>query len=312
MKWSCRMYLHKEDRELFKDMIQYVSEKANVREDIIEKDYYVTLLLLELSQIDYPVVFKGGTSLSKAYKVIDRFSEDIDITFTEHLGEARRKKLKYKVMQPISEKLGLTISNWEYIESDKNLNQYIFSYESVVDDVDDKIPSAVIIETSLMSYSFPTNVCEISNYLYEYLKDIQHEVLKECYLLPFKMRVQSLERTLIDKIFAICDYYLLNSAKKNARHLYDIYKLQNFINIDDEFLQLVKEVRMHRLSLGDTIAPAACYDINIKQLALEICESDFYKQDYEATTVFMISDQIEYETVRDNYLNIVQKIWIEE
>lgn len=103
------MYLHKEDRELFKDMIRYVSEKANIREDIIEKDYYVTLLLLELSQIEYPVVFKGGTSLSKAYRVIDRFSEDIDITFTEHLGEARRKKLKYKVMRPISEKLGLTI-----------------------------------------------------------------------------------------------------------------------------------------------------------------------------------------------------------
>ena len=159
------MYLHKEDRELFKDMIRYVSEKANIREDIIEKDYYVTLLLLELSQIEYPVVFKGGTSLSKAYRVIDRFSEDIDITFTEHLGEARRKKLKYKVMRPISEKLGLTIVNWEHIESDKDLNRYVFSYESVVDDADDKIPSVVIIETSLMSYSFPTNMCEISNYL---------------------------------------------------------------------------------------------------------------------------------------------------
>lgn len=306
------MYLHKEDRELFKDMIRYVSEKANIREDIIEKDYYVTLLLLELSQIEYPVVFKGGTSLSKAYRVIDRFSEDIDITFTEHLGEARRKKLKYKVMRPISEKLGLTIVNWEHIESDKDLNRYVFSYESVVDDADDKIPSVVIIETSLMSYSFPTNMCEISNYLYEYLKDSQFQVLEDYSLLPFKMRVQSLERTLIDKVFAVCDYYLLNKAKKNARHLYDIYRLQNFINIDDKFLKLVKEVRMHRLSLEDTIAPAASYDIDIKQLAAEICESDFYKQDYEATTIFMISDQIEYETVRDNYLDIVQKIWIEE
>lgn len=38
-------------------------------------------------------MFKGGTSLSKAFHVIDRFSEDIDITFTEHLGESRRKKL---------------------------------------------------------------------------------------------------------------------------------------------------------------------------------------------------------------------------
>lgn len=85
MKWSYKMYLHNEDKELFRDMIQYVSELANVREDIVEKDYYVTIILEELSKMIYPVVFKGGTSLSKAYGVIDRFSEDIDITFSEHI-----------------------------------------------------------------------------------------------------------------------------------------------------------------------------------------------------------------------------------
>lgn len=85
------MYLHKENRELLRDAILLTSERMNVSEDIVEKDYYVTLILRKLSTIEYPVVFKGGTSLSKAYKVIDRFSEDIDITFTEHLGEARKK-----------------------------------------------------------------------------------------------------------------------------------------------------------------------------------------------------------------------------
>ena len=125
------MFLHNNDRELFCDVIKYVSEKANIREDIIEKDYYVTMILKELSKIEYPVVFKGGTSLSKAYKIINRFSEDVDITFTEHLGEARRRKLKYNVLKPISEKLGLVISNWNKIESDKDLNHYDFVYESV-------------------------------------------------------------------------------------------------------------------------------------------------------------------------------------
>lgn len=86
------MYLHKENRELFRDVILLVSERSEVSEDIVEKDYYVTMILKKLSKIDYPVVFKGGTSLSKAFHVIDRFSEDIDITFTEHLGEARRIK----------------------------------------------------------------------------------------------------------------------------------------------------------------------------------------------------------------------------
>ena len=79
------MYLHKENRELFRDAILLTSQKLEVSEDIVEKDYYVTLILKKLSSIKYPVVFKGGTSLSKAFQVIDRFSEDIDITFTEHL-----------------------------------------------------------------------------------------------------------------------------------------------------------------------------------------------------------------------------------
>ena len=71
-------------------------------------------------------MFKGGTSLSKAFQVIDRFSEDIDITFTEHLGEARRKKLKYNILKSNADELGLVIRNFDSIESDKNLNHYDF------------------------------------------------------------------------------------------------------------------------------------------------------------------------------------------
>lgn len=303
------MYLHNEDKALFQDMIQYVSEQANVREDIVEKDYYVTIILKELSKMVCPVVFKGGTSLSKAYGVIDRFSEDIDITFSEHIGEARRKKLKYNVMKPIEDKLGLTIINWNHIESDKDLNRYVFSYESIVQDYMDKIQTSVIIETSLMSYSFPTKLRKISNYAYVYMRNNQLEFLDQYGLLPFEMRVQSLERTLIDKIFAICDYYLLGRDKKNARHLYDIFKIQNFVEINDDFINLVQEVRKHRILLTEKIAPAASFDVNIKQLAMEICDTNFYKQDYEDTTIFMISDQISYEVVRDNYLETVKKIW---
>lgn len=90
------MYLHKDDKELLRDIIVTVSERTGIDESIVEKDYYVTMILKELVQRNPNVVFKGGTSLSKAYHVIDRFSEDIDITFEEHLGEARRKKIKYQ------------------------------------------------------------------------------------------------------------------------------------------------------------------------------------------------------------------------
>lgn len=63
-------------------------------------------------------VFKGGTSLSKGFHVINRFSEDIDITFKEHIGESRRKKLKNVVLKGISEELEMPIANWNETQSD--------------------------------------------------------------------------------------------------------------------------------------------------------------------------------------------------
>ena len=89
------MYLHKDDKELLRDIIVTVSECTVIEESIVEKDYYVTMILRELVQRNTNVVFKGGTSLSKAYHVIDRFSEDIDITFEEYLGEERKSNISY-------------------------------------------------------------------------------------------------------------------------------------------------------------------------------------------------------------------------
>lgn len=106
------MYLH-EDREIFKDLIEQVSDEICRAAIVVEKDYYVTLILKLLSEQLEHCVFKGGTSLSKGFHAIDRFSEDIDITFDEHIGESRRKKLKNVVLKGISEKLGMPIANWK-------------------------------------------------------------------------------------------------------------------------------------------------------------------------------------------------------
>lgn len=150
------MYLHEKDKELLRDIIVTVSERAGWDENIVEKDYYVTMILKELVTRNSNVVFKGGTSLSKAYHLIDRFSEDIDITFEEHLGEARRKKIKYQLIQPVSEALGMSIVNWNYIESDKDYNHYDFLYESVNIVEKSGLRPYVKLETALMSYAYPT------------------------------------------------------------------------------------------------------------------------------------------------------------
>ncbi len=304
------MYLHKENKELFRDVILLTSQKLEVSEDIVEKDYYVTLILKKLSQIDYPIVFKGGTSLSKAFNVIDRFSEDIDITFSEHLGEARRKKLKYKILKPIADELGLVIRNFGSVESDKNLNHYDFYYEPVAGDrVINAIPPYVKLETSLMSYAFPTEERKLGNYILDAL-GVDEKVLISAYdLQPFPMRVQSLNRTLIDKIFALCDYYLQGKAHRNARHLYDIYKLADYVEVDEEFINLLKEVRFHRIEMGREIAPAAPLDVNILELVQRICDEEFYKEDYEETTLKLISDSLEYEIVKNHYKELAKKIF---
>ena len=49
------MYLHKENKELFRDAILLASQKLEVSEYIVEKDYYVTLILKKLSSIDLPL-----------------------------------------------------------------------------------------------------------------------------------------------------------------------------------------------------------------------------------------------------------------
>lgn len=91
------MYLHKDDKELLRDIIVTVSERTGIDESIVEKDYYVTMILKELVQRNPNVVFKGGTSLSKAYHVIDRFSEDIDITLKSiwEKPEGRKSNISY-------------------------------------------------------------------------------------------------------------------------------------------------------------------------------------------------------------------------
>jgi predicted nucleotidyltransferase component of viral defense system len=289
------MYLHN-DKELFNDIVALTAERIGQAQDIVEKDYYVTMILRKLSACEYPVCFKGGTSLSKAYSVIDRFSEDIDITFTEHLGEKRRKKLKYNILKPIADDIGLEITNWDSIESDKEYNHYDMAYDSIVDDP--FLDTYVKLETALMSYAFPTVERVISNYIYQALKEEEPDLLEEYGLTPFTMQVQALERTLIDKVFALCDYYLQDKPARNSRHLYDIYKIANEITVTNDFRKLITEVRAHRQSMKNDISPAADNSVDIPALIKKFCEKDFYADDYEKTTKNLISDDISYNEVK--------------
>lgn len=65
---------------MFEEIIEAAADEFNLQTFQVEKDYYVSLLLKNLREVAPSIVFKGGTSLSKCYQVINRFSEDIDLT----------------------------------------------------------------------------------------------------------------------------------------------------------------------------------------------------------------------------------------
>ncbi|WP_290761516.1 nucleotidyl transferase AbiEii/AbiGii toxin family protein [Fibrobacter sp. UBA4297] len=293
------MYLH-ENRERFLNVLETVSRISGIQADLVEKDYYVSLILKEIATSSDKAVFKGGTSLSKALKVINRFSEDIDISFSEHIGTSRRKKLKYNIIAPIAKKLGLVITNLDKTQSDRDINNYIFEYKPLCKSNAHIVP-AVKVETSLVTAVFPFEAMPIGNYIADYAKDIS---LSDYGLEPFMMNVQALERTLIDKVFAICDYYLTGKPRRLSRHIYDIHKILSLIKFDEQFKELLQKVREIRCSLD--ICPSAKPGISINLLLKEICDKNFFKQDYEGVTQFFIFDNIKYKEAKTSLQKIIE------
>ncbi len=300
------MYLH-DDEALFAEVIAEVNTTTGISQSIIEKDYYVTMILRLLADNAPAAVFKGGTALSKCFHLIDRFSEDIDITFAEHLGESRRKKLKYNILKAISDELRMPIENWNSIESDKDYNYYLFSYQPISEGGIPGIRSNVKLETALVSYSFPTEEKAVSSIIYEALESSAPDIISDYGLQKFPMKVQSVSRTFLDKIFALCDYYMEGKTKRYSRHLYDIYKLYPSITIDDGFKALAEQVREHRSHLP--ICPSAQNGTNIAELIYEFLDKKFYKSDYDTITRALIYDDVSYEQTALTLREIADKLF---
>lgn len=283
-------YLHK-DAELFAQSLAVSVRKTGRQPEIIEKDYYVTMILKGLASHFDAAVFKGGTSLSKCYQAINRFSEDIDITSDRSLSQGERKKLKDAIIL-IAEEMGLTIVNIETIKSRMDYNRYEIAYRPSDSHADTAVTSTVLLETSFAEYSFPVVTLPVRSYLGDLFADEAPAQIERYGLAPFSMRVQSLERTLIDKVFALCDYYLRDNLVRNSRHLYDIHKLLSRVNQDDTFYRLVKDVRTARAV--KKICPSAQPGVDVSKLLSEICAKRAYEEDYNALTVKLLGENVTF------------------
>ena len=285
------MYLHN-DKELFKEVVYATANEISLPIAIIEKDYYVTMILRELSKRAPECVFKGGTSLSKCHHIIDRFSEDIDITFSNDLGRGARRRFKENVVIKISEELEMPIPDVDVIWSKADYQCYIFKYFPIDGYVSESMFPGVKMEVVLMSKAFPTEKILVDSYIYQFLMKDNMDIVEEYGLKPFEMNVQSLERTFIDKVFAICDYYLEDDIKFHSRHIFDIYMLLPKMNFNDEFEQLIKEVREHRRQIGR--CPSSASDVNVRSLLVQIVENRVYEAAYEDITEYFQKTKIEY------------------
>ena len=163
----------------------------------------------------------------------------------------------------------------------------------------------MVMETSFAETSFPTVILPVHSYLGDMMEEEAPDMRKEYLLEPFEMKVQGIDRTLIDKVFAICDYYLKGEVRRHSRHIYDIYKLVPRVPQTSEFKKLVSEVRLVRAG-NQKLCPSAQPEVDIPTLLKKLIEEDVYKNDYEELTEKILEETIPYETALTGIRQIVE------
>lgn len=282
------------DCELFEQLILRTSESLGIKAEIIEKDYYVTLFLKELVSVSPDIIFKGGTSLSKCYHLIDRFSEDIDLNIETETkpSESRRKHLKSSIVSVI-DKLGFTLTNPENVRSRRDYNRYIIDYPSVLGA--SYLKEMLIVETAVYQRAYPTVRKTAGSLIYDFLSaNGFDDFIRQYSLEPFELNVQSAERTMIDKLYALADYYLAGTTAEHSRHIYDIYKLLSVVEINDELKNLAVSVAEERKPHSRSLSVQDGTDI--KAVLREIVEKNIYESDYKIITESLLFEPVPYET----------------
>lgn len=311
------MLLH-EDREAFVEILEATAEEFNLQPFQVEKDYYVSYFLKNLSEVAPYLVFKGGTSLSKCYSVINRFSEDIDLTIyfeEEKLTSSKIRSTQRPLIQAIRETakyLGFRIINDEAIKSGREFNAYRLEYDRIFNETGQMLDH-ILIETMLTYRPYPCDTLEVSNYATKFLETEDRELITRYNLQPFKMNIQTVERTFIDKLFAICDYHQVNEYTGKSRHIYDVHMIYQSGLLNDsgiDLTSLINQIIETRRLGRYTYSCRPGYQF--KKVLLEIIEKEYFKLDYNDVTVEFLADAVKYEEAIESLKEILNDGWIPE
>ena len=166
------------------------------------------------------------------HRIEDRFSEDLDLTLdTEHFTQSQKRN-SVKALADICLELGLTLVNRQQIEEHTHGNYNCFVIEYPIIYASENITPGLKVEMTYLQKSYPYETVMASSYITDFLAQNGNEdIITEYGLDPFDIKVQSLERTLIDKVFAIGDYYLSNAILRTSRHIYDISRLLTRVDL---------------------------------------------------------------------------------
>ena len=289
-----------DDRDIWKEIIETVAAEEHRTTQMIEKDTVQSMFLLELSKNSLPLAFKGGTSLSKAYDLIYRFSEDIDLSAARKLTESEKSQAKNAVIGA-AENTGLVLTNPEAVQSGYSYNKYVFTYDSLF-----SVPSPeMVVETSFYQAVYPVLTHRVLSFVGRFCERRGIELPVPFEASSVNMQIQSPERTFIDKVFAVCDYRLQDKQNRNSRHLYDIAKLLPLIEINDDLISLICEVRKDRMQSRNN--PSAQPEHSISELLREIISSRFYEADYNNITKRLLYEDVSYdEAINDGIARVAE------
>ena len=225
------MILHKDDTA-FLEITTITARELNIHPFYIEKDYWITLVLNRLAKSKYvnDSVFKGGTSLSKAYNLIERFSTDVDIAIINNTAKTGNE-IK-TIIRTIEKEITADLAEVKIegvTSKGSRFRKSVFAYAGIHKNNPD---NKLIVEVNSFANPFPFQKRSIKSFVFDFLKQAGNEnYIRQYHLEPFEVNVLNKEQTLLEKMVSLIRFSFeensIESIQGKIRHFYDLYFLIN-------------------------------------------------------------------------------------
>lgn len=283
------MKLH-ENEEDFKNAILATSSALKIRDIFVEKDYWVTYILKELSKSSHmsEVVFKGGTSLSKAYDLVHRFSEDVDLVILGKEGlSGGQAKTKIRNIEKAVIKEPLETDTTFTPSKGSKFRKTVYKYPKVLDsDYNfEHATETLILEVNAFANPYPDVPKSIESYIAKHLRIVDEALIAEYELESFEIKVLGLERTFVEKVLSLArlsigDSNTYEELNSKVRHFYDVFKLYQVKEILD-FVKSIKFKEVLESAIDDDLAnpefKKSWVNCNLKEVKLFEDMSNVFK-----------------------------------